>query len=890
MTANNPFHHAEWISRAVPRSQRITRENRRARIDWVTEGSEIAQEFEVFGPITAVTVDVAGPGDVDDPYTAQTRFALRLESIEGALIAERTVQGPYLIWDWFGQLIELPVSAPAGRYRLVLRAERGTTGWHTADAAAPETDDGISPNPLFGGATRDGQPVRGTRLLAIETDPAANPWFRSTITVEGAVQDATLAAVVLGCGVVRINGHRVGNEAIGPAVTDYDKTILYRTWSVGHLLRPGRNEILIEAGRERYAARGGDIWGWNVAPWHREPVALARLDLTYRDGSTEELMTGPHWETTSGPVEKELLFGGETWRVGDDEKKWSPVTVVSAPRGELREAGHPPMTTLPPVPPVVVEHLDGGGTVLDFGGVITGRVRCVVTGSNGTVRVISGEQRDDAGRVICENFLTAGDSQVDTLIVEAPVTEYEWEPQFGYRGFRWMQVDVTGDLRVDDLRAVPIYTPLEDVGEFAASDPLLTWINGALGRTFRNNLHGIPTDTPIYEKNGWTADAHLATEALLHHFDLRRPFRKWMDDHVDAQREDGAIPQIVPTPGTMRDSDPAWSASAVLIPWYLYREYGDIAVLERYAPMIVRFADQLLARADGGLWPDRSWSDWLPPGYAIPPEGMAPTATMMAVTVFQHTARILEEMNDPRAARYARAARTTAGTYHHAYFDEAKGCYVVPGVAYRQSLNVLPLAFNAVPLEHVASVRASLIKDLEQRTDGHLDVGAIGVRHLMPVLTAAGRDDLALTVLLQRTRPGWGVWFDNGEATLLESWDHDARSRNHYFLGSVASWIQQRVGGMRLTAPGWTRFEVSPLTDERITNATIEHQTPRGKAAVSWERGPGGLLLNVEVPVGSVADVIVAGNEQELPPGVHRLLLRQPNAAADVAASREALV
>jgi alpha-L-rhamnosidase len=873
LTENDPFRRAVWISRAVPRSERITRENRRARVDWVAEGSEIAQEFDVFGPITAVTVDVAGPGDVDDPYTAQTRFTLRFESLEGSLIAERTVQGPLLLWDWFGQMIELPVSAPAGRYRLVLRAEQGVTGWHTADAA-PQGDDGVSPNPVLGQATRDREPVRGTRLLAIETDPAPNPWFRNTITVEGSVQDATLAAVVLGCGVVRINGHRVGNEAVGPAVTDYDKTILYRTWPVGHLLRSGPNEILIEAGRERYAARGGDIWGWNVAPWHREPVALARLDLTYSDGRTQEFLTGPHWETTSGPVEKDLLFGGETWRVGGDEKKWSPVTVVSAPRGDLRQACHPPMTALPPVPPVVVEPLDGGGTVLDFGGVITGRVRCVVTGSSGTVRVVSGEQRDDAGRVICENILVAGEAQVDTLIIDAPVTAYEWEPQFGYRGFRWMQVDITGDLRVEYVRAVPIYTPLQEVGEFEASDPLISWINSAFGRTFRNNLHGIPTDTPIYEKNGWTADAHLATEALLHHFDLRQPFGKWMDDHVDAQREDGAVPQIVPTPGTMRESDPAWSASAVLIPWYLYREYGDIAVLDRYAPMIVRFADQLLARADGGLWPDRSWSDWLPPGYGIPPEGMAPTATMMAVTVLQHTARILEEMNDSRAAGYTGAARSTAAAYHHAYFDETKRYYAVDGVGYRQVLNVLPLAFNAVPAEHVASVRTSLINDLEQRTDGHLDVGAIGVRHLLPVLTAAGRDDLALTVLTQRTRPGWGVWFDNGEATLLESWDRDARSRNHYFLGSVASWIQQRVGGMRLTAPGWTRFDVSPLSDERVTNARIQHHTRRGKAAVSWERGPGGLLLRVEVPVGSVADVIVAGNEQELRPGTHQLLLK----------------
>ena len=194
------------------------------------------------------------------------------------------------------------------------------------------------------------------------------------------------------------------------------------------------------------------------------------------------------------------------------------------------------MTAHPPIPPVVVEPLDGGGTVLDFGGVITGRVRCLVTGRSGTVRVVSGEQRDDAGgRVICDNFLTAGDAQVDTLIIEAPATAYEWEPQFGYRGFRWMQIEITGDLRVEHVRAVPLYTRSAEVGRVRATTHSIEWINTAIGRTFRNNLHGIPTDTPIYEKNGWTADAHLATEGLLHHFDLRAAFRKWIDDHVDAQ-------------------------------------------------------------------------------------------------------------------------------------------------------------------------------------------------------------------------------------------------------------------------------------------------------------------------------------------------------------------
>jgi alpha-L-rhamnosidase len=566
-----------------------------------------------------------------------------------------------------------------------------------------------------------------------------------------------------------------------------------------------------------------------------------------------------------------MLFGGEDWDVRAHQPSWEPVTTVAPPAGTLRLATQPPILAGAPMPPITSTPVPGG-TLHDFGIVMTGRFRCRVSGrTGGTVTVISGEQLGEAGRVVCENVLAAGEAQRDTLRLERDVEDYEWEPQFSYRGYRWMQVETTGDLRVEEVRSIPLETPLGRLGALETNDPLVAWIDTALATTFRNNLHGVPTDTPIYEKNGWTADAHLATEGLLHHFDLRDVFGKWMDDHVDAQGPDGSIPWIVPTPGWGRASDPAWSASAVLIPWYLYREYGDLGVLRRYATMATRLADQLIARAGGRLWPDRSWGDWLSPGHGVGPEGMAPIGTAMLVTILQHTARTLRVLGRSDAAYYEEEAARTADAYHLAYFDDTREHYAVKGVGYRQVLNILPLSFGIVPSGHVDAVRASLIDDLENRTDGHLDCGAIGVRHLLPVLTDAGRDDLAVTVLTRRTRPGWGAWFEAGEQTLMERWDADARSRNHYFFGSVAAWIQQRIGGMRLTEPGWVAFEISPVDDDRITRGRISHETPLGRAAVDWQHGPGGWDVRVVVPDGAVATVALGDARQELKPGEHRV-------------------
>lgn len=195
--------------------------------------------------------------------------------------------------------------------------------------------------------------------------------------------------------------------------------------------------------------------------------------------------------------------------------------------------------------------------------------------------------------------------------------------------------------------------------------------------------------------------------------------------------------------------------------------------------MISRFADDVLSKLDDGIWRRRTWGDWLSPGHMVGPEGMAPIGTAMTVTMLRHAAAILKELGLESAASYEAAAVRVAHAYHTTWFDPGSGRYAVDGIGHRQVLDVLPLAFDIVPDEHVDSVRRGLIEDLEVRTHGHLDCGAVGVRHLLSVLSAAGRDDLAISVLTARTRPGWGAWFAAGESTLLESWDVDARSRNH---------------------------------------------------------------------------------------------------------------
>ncbi|MFI6252182.1 family 78 glycoside hydrolase catalytic domain [Streptomyces sp. NPDC051016] len=879
---SNPHHKAphwtaQWIARPVPSGQRVLRAVDGDHIAWAEPGHTLSQSFTAPGPVTAVNVDAVRP-DAESPVAE-----IELCDEVGEPIASTTVGTDHIaVWDRFTNFLAFEPPLPPGTYTLHLRSVSGRIGWRGfAQVPAGAADDGVSPTPLTGAACRDGLPEGGLRCVGVETVPAPDPVFRRRFTLDIEPSAARLYAVGLGYGHFTVNGHPVTDAVLEPAPTAYDKTVLYREYDVTALLRKGRNEIQAALGRGFFAARGGSTWGWNLAPAHREPMMLAQLEWSDSEGGTGRLVSDDSWETAAGEVVSDVLYTGVTHDPAAAARApWTAAAVVTGPGGRLVPAELPPIRRFAPLVPVSVTSHPTDGTVYDFGVTIAGRAALTLTSDHAGAEIVVryGETLDAHGAVFCDNILAAGEAQTDRYVTTGTEQQALWEPEFTYKGFRYASVRVVGAAaRVESVAAVPLHTDVQRIGSFDCDEPTLAWIDAATARTFLNNLHGIPTDTPVYEKNGWTADAHLATEALLHHFDLRTTFAKWVDDHVDAQDADGTVPTIVPTPGWGRGLDPAWSASIVLVPWNLYWEYGDRQLLSRQFPALRAYADHVLAIAEGAgrLWPLHSWTDWLAPGHAFAPEGAAPTGTMMVKLLADRMALICAELGEEEArSRYESASRALGSAYHAAYFDPASGCYTAPvsGVGYRQTMNILPLAFDAVPAEHVATVFRSLTEDLEQRTDGHLDCGAIGVKYLPQVLGSHGRLDLAVTVLTRPTRPGWDVWRQAGSDTLWEAWGLDARSRSHFFLGSVSAWIQQRVGGLSATAPGWRTFDVSPPHDDRVTRADTTHRTPYGEIRAAWQRAGERWTVHVTVPEGTLATVRLPGHEPvELRGGTYEL-------------------
>lgn len=704
---------------------------------------------------------------------------------------------------------------------------------------------------------------------------SAAPLLRHVFTVGAGLESARLYVAAGGYADVSINGHPASDAVLSPDFTDYDKRVLYVAHDVTALLRPGStNAIGIELGRGYYGLTNPDVWHWEKAPWHGEPRVRALLKLCYTDGRCEFEGTGSDWRVHDGPTLLDDVYGGETYdarhaqsgfdTVTFDDRDWYAAAALPAPKGVLQAQREPPVRAVQTLRATAVTTLRNGSYVFTFPRVIAGWATLKVKAHTGDTIVLHyGEKKLPDGSVDDRDdhhYFQHG-LQTDRVTLAGQGVEH-WHPHFSWKGFRYVQVDGWPGAAPsrDAMTAQVAHSDVPVIGHFTSGNPLLNWIHTAAVDTVLNNLYGIPTDTPMYEKNGWTGDGMLGADMMLRNVDAGTLLTKWVRDIADARNANGAPLLIAPNPGWAEDvRAPPWHAAYVLVPWSLYWQRGNRRVLADHVDGMARYVDLEYARSSGGI-ADTALGDWVSP--STPADGgNAPEDKRIAATAYLYrmadTMAQIERVlgNDNEAQHFDAMAARVREAFHRQFFDSAKGLYRGAGDdGVRQTHQLLALGFGLVPTEQRMRVADALVQAVHARDD-HLDTGALGTKLLLPVLTATGHADLAWTVATQTSFPSWGYWRANGATSLWEHWKLDARSRGHYFLGTIDDWLFGDVAGMRPLAPGWRRMGIHPALTTWLDHAEADTLTPYGRAAVAWSHVPGGLQLNVEVPVGSTAEV-----------------------------------
>ena len=218
--------------------------------------------------------------------------------------------------------------------------------------------------------------------------------------------------------------------------------------------------------------------------------------------------------------------------------------------------------------PVKIESLKNGKFKVDFGQEISGWLHLVnVTGEAGRKIEI---------KYICES--PVGDN---FYILKGGGPE-SYAARFTWFVFREVEIsNWPGELKPENLIAEAVYSNVETTGKFETSNQLFNKINQIWWRSQTDNMHGgIASDCPHRERSPYTGDGQVSCITVMHNFDARAFYTKWIQDILGAQNpETGYVPNGAPwQPGC--GGGVAWGAAMNIMPWEFYLQYGDTDMLK----------------------------------------------------------------------------------------------------------------------------------------------------------------------------------------------------------------------------------------------------------------------------------------------------------------------
>jgi alpha-L-rhamnosidase len=721
-------------------------------------------------------------------------------------------------------------------------------------------------------------------------DPA--PILHREFEVPDGVERARLHVTALGLHVTTINGRRVSDEELAPGWTSYEHRLRFRTHDVTDLLRPGTNRIEVLLGNGWYRGRLG--WGGRRAVYGDRLAALAQLEITTTDGEQVVVGTDAGWTARAGGVLADDLYDGQTTDLTAPTGPDDAVDVLDVDLARLVAPTGPPVRAVATVAAASIGRSPAGATLVDFGENLVGRVRLRVRAGRRGQRVqLRHAEVLEHGELGVRPLRTA--EATDVFLLDDG--DQLLEPELTFHGFRYAEISGLDSVDPADVEAVVLSSDLRPTGRFSCSDPEVNQLHENVARSMRGNFLDVPTDCPQRdERLGWTGDIQVFGPTAAFLADSAGFLTSWLRDLAADQHPDGSVPFVIPDAlGGPPTAAAAWGDAATVVPWTLYRRYGDRDVLAAQYDSMCAWVD----RQAGLAGPKLLWTggfqfgDWLDP--TAPPDAPAAAKVdpdVVATAHLVHSADIVTAAaellgyEDEAVAYGSLAARTRAA------FADA---FVTPGgriVSDAPTAYALALVWDLLPDPAQREGAGRRLADLVRAAGYRISTGFVGTPLITDALTAAGEHEVAYRLLLERGCPSWLYPITMGATTIWERWDSmlpdgsinpgEMTSFNHYALGAVADWLHRTVAGLAPAAPGYREILVRPVLGGGLTSASAALDTPYGHASVEWQRRNDRLHLEVRVPPGSRATVHVPGAAapESVGPGHHRWDVADPTPAA----------
>jgi alpha-L-rhamnosidase len=551
-------------------------------------------------------------------------------------------------------------------------------------------------------------------------------------------------------------------------------------------------------------------------------------------------------------------------RAGFDDSSWKGALMATPPEGKLQAEEDYPLKVVESFKVQLISEIEPNVFLYDFGQNASGIVELKIKGKKGQkVRLIPAELITKDGR---SNQKATGEPYYFSYTLKGDDVEV-WRPQFTYYGFRYVQVEGASPIDMNSSSGLPEVVELKMLhtrnstplaGGFECSNELFNRVFSLIDWSIKSNLQSVLTDCPHREKLGWLEQTHLMGNSIHFNYDIYHFYSKIVTDMMEAQTDDGMVPDIAPElvkfEGGFRDS-PEWGSASVILPWLIYKWYGDSAILEKAWPMMIRYVTYLQSKSDNNIV-SHGLGDWFDMGPNELGASQLTPKPLTATAIYYYDLKLLAKMaevlgKDTEQQRLAAWADQVKASFNDEFFDPETGMIATGS----QTALAMPWSVGLVDPEYQDKVISNL-EDSIRANGKALTAGDVGFHYLVDALTRGGKSQLLYEMNNRNDVPGYGFQLAKGATALTESWPAlENVSNNHLMLGHLMEWFYSGLGGISQSenSVAYKEINIDPEMVDGISHASANYDSPYGQIICNWEREDNIVKLNVKIPVNTTA-------------------------------------
>ncbi|RIJ76506.1 hypothetical protein D1871_11575 [Nakamurella silvestris] len=600
---------------------------------------------------------------------------------------------------------------------------------------------------------------------------------------------------------------------------------------------------------------------------------LAKLVVTYTDGSTQTFGTGAGWKALNGsailpdagsigtsyyaaPKEN---FSGSNYPFGFaasgfNDSTWKPAVVKTAFTG-LAATPTAKVERQLRAPSSVVEY-SPGNYFIDYGRTWVGGLSLDLTGTAGQVLDIRYGEVTSAANTV-KYATSGGNNYQDLWTLKAGKQHLE---TWGMRVFRYVQVlgAPTGLTTADFPAEAYVYPYDPTAGVFDSSDSTLNQVY-ALNKNSIESLNGnLYVDSWERERGAYEADSYLQMMSNFY-------------TSADPTLGNYSIAYLF----KQRTWPTEWPMYIILAMHDSYAQTGDIAALNtQYTALQAKLPDAwyesstgLIRKTSGssgaGSCTDCDIVDWP----TTERDGFVFTQYNTVINAIGYRSYVdMAEIatalgKTADAATYTAKAAAIKAAVNSLMWDPAKGAYRdglatdrTPTAHWAVQSSVFATAFGLASDEQAASV-ASYIGSRGMVCSVYC------AAFLFQALYNGGRADLAYDLLTSTGTRSYMNMINAGAGATMEAWSLSLKSNttySHPWAASVAFNLPQGMFGIRPTTAGYDTFDIKPQP-AKVNWAHVTVPTLKGRIGVAYDTVGDRVDVGVTVPANSVARVYVPG-------------------------------